>query len=81
MEVLLLSLCCHQRSTVNILFLNTYEKRSRFHDMKRRIDKQSKEVQSLKIAAAMKANGVELEPGMHSDLKGIVEVLNSCETR
>ena len=31
--------------------------------MKRRIDKQSKEVQSLKIAAAMQANGVELEPG------------------
>ena len=36
--------------------------------MKRMIDKQSKEVQRLRIAAAMQANGVELEPGMH--LKG-----------
>ena len=37
--------------------------------MKKMIDKQSKEVQRLRIAAAMQANGVELEPGMH--LKGI----------
>ena len=41
--------------------------------MKRRIDNQSKEVQRLRIAAAMQANGIELEPGMHSDLKGIMD--------
>lgn len=61
------------RSKVNIRFLNTPEKRSRYRDMKRRIDNQSKEVQRLRIAAAMQANGVELEPGMHSDLEGIMD--------
>ena len=39
----------------------------------KRIDNQSKEVQRLRIAAAMQANGVELEPGMHSGLKGIID--------
>ena len=38
----------------------------------KRIDKQSKEVQRLRIAAAMQTHGVELEPDMHSDLKGIM---------
>ena len=39
-----------------------------------RIDKQSKEVQKLRIATAMQANGVELESGdFHSHLKGIMD--------
>ena len=61
------------RSKVNIRFLNTPERHSRYRDMKRRIDKQSKEVQRLRVAAAVQANGVELEPGLHSDLKGIMD--------
>ena len=60
------------RSRVNVRWLNTPEKRNRYRDMKRRIDKQSKEVQRLRIAAAMQTHGVELEPDMHSDLKGIM---------
>ena len=60
------------RSRVNVRFLNTPEKNNRYRDLKRRIDKQSKEVQKLRIAAAMQANGVELEADMHSDLRGIM---------
>ena len=45
--------------------------------MKRRIDNKSKEIQKLKIAAAMQAKGVELEPHMHSDLKDIMNEMTT----
>ena len=56
---------------VNVWYLNTPEKSNRYPDLKK-VDKLSKEVQKSRIAAAMQANGVELERDLHSDLSGIM---------
>ena len=55
--------CQSLRSKINIRFLNTPKKK--------------KKVQRLKIAAAVQANGVELEPDMHSDLRGIMNEMTN----
>ena len=58
-------------SWINIQYLNTLEKSNRCRDLRGRIDKQSEEVQKLRITVAMQTNGVELEQDLLSDLKGI----------
>ena len=58
-------------SWVNVQYLKTPEKSNRYRDLKGRIDKQSEEVQKLRITVAMQANGVELEQDLHSNLRGI----------
>ena len=71
------------KSKVNIRWLNTPEKSSRYSQLRTRLDAKSKEVKRLqdKISCLTKQNGILLESNLESDFKDIMnEMTNQVHT-